>query len=319
MSRQTKEDLANGRGGIEDDDDYDDEDDEDELVETTLGGSSSGGGGGGGDDGDMGWKEVKDGNMSGEEDELEYDQDHIRFIDSMLIGSGAFGKISLAGFPAADTCPQWRTQRKSPLTSTHPHSAGDAGSAGLGGEEFDYSSWDAMCYLDPSKAAEEDDFVVGFWNPSEESCGGDLGKQSISYDLHTEQCIADKSIADCVEALLGCYLTSCGERAAQMFLCSLGLKVLPDAKASERTAPHSRHDGEGLAPAEPQYGWLQIPPRCMFDHPDAERTLLHLISGFENFEAKINYTFQNKAYLLQAFTHASYHYNTITGTHTSKH
>lgn len=61
------------------------------------------------------------------------------------------------------------------------------------------------------------------------------------------------------------------------------------------------------------YGWLKIPPRCMLAHPDAERTLNHLISGFENFERKINYTFQNKAYLLQAFTHASYHYNTITG------
>lgn len=61
------------------------------------------------------------------------------------------------------------------------------------------------------------------------------------------------------------------------------------------------------------YGWLKIPPRCMLDHPNAERTLNHLISGFENFERKINYTFQNKAYLLQAFTHASYHYNTITG------
>lgn len=51
----------------------------------------------------------------------------------------------------------------------------------------------------------------------------------------------------------------------------------------------------------------------MLDHPNAARTLNHLISGFENFERKINYTFQNKAYLLQAFTHASYHYNTITG------
>ena len=61
------------------------------------------------------------------------------------------------------------------------------------------------------------------------------------------------------------------------------------------------------------YGWLKIPPRCLFDHADGERTLNHLISGFENFERKINYTFQNKAYLLQAFTHSSYHYNTITG------
>lgn len=69
----------------------------------------------------------------------------------------------------------------------------------------------------------------------------------------------------------------------------------------------------GTAAGDLCYGWLKIPPRCMLDHPDAEHTLHHLISGFENFEGKISYTFQNKAYLLQAFTHASYHYNTITG------
>jgi hypothetical protein len=57
----------------------------------------------------------------------------------------------------------------------------------------------------------------------------------------------------------------------------------------------------------------------MFDHPDADKTLNHLISGFENFEKKINYRFKNKAYLLQAFTHASYHYNTITGKESQGH
>ncbi|KAM9707756.1 endoribonuclease Dicer isoform 2-T2 [Menidia menidia] len=232
------------------------------------------------------------------EDDLEYYKEHIRFIDNMLLGSGAFGKkISLSGFPPplspgpsppTESPYEWKAPKKPPPAPGAPPPGEPPA------EEFDYSSWDAMCYLDPSKAGEEDDFVVGFWNPSEESCGAELGKQAISYDLHTEQCIADKSIADCVEALLGCYLTSCGERAAQMFLCSLGLKVLP------------------LESGVQGYGWLKIPPRCLLDHPQAERTLLHLISGFENFEKKINYTFQNKAYLLQAFTHASYHYNTIT-------
>ena len=180
------------------------------------------------------------------EEDLEYYQEHIKFIDSMLIGSGAFGKKITIGLPPSPTpasspaasspAPEeWKPPRKAssshPAHTAHfpsadgPHTGGGGG--GGGGEEFDYSSWDAMCYLDPSKAGEEDEFVVGFWNPSEESCGAELGKQSISYDLHTEQCIADKSIADCVEALLGCYLTSCGERAAQMFLCSLGLKVRP--------------------------------------------------------------------------------------------
>uniref|UniRef100_A0A671MDI4 ribonuclease III n=1 Tax=Sinocyclocheilus anshuiensis TaxID=1608454 RepID=A0A671MDI4_9TELE len=254
-------DLANGKAS-------DDEDDDDEAEDVEVEPSK---------------EEVN------VEDELEYYYEHIRFIDNMLIGSGAFGKkISLQ---PAEPGYEW----KAPKKAHNSHFSPDGGT-----DEFDYSSWDAMCYLDPSKAGEEDDFVVGFWNPSEENCGTDIGKQSISYDLHTEQCIADKSIADCVEALMGCYLTSCGERAAQLFLCSLGLKVLPAEKQSSGGS------------AKLQYGWLKIPPRCMFDHPDAERTLNHLISGFENFEKKIKYTFKNKAYLLQAFTHASYHYNTIT-------
>ncbi|XP_034050915.1 endoribonuclease Dicer [Thalassophryne amazonica] len=254
------------------------------------------------------------------EDDLEYYNEHIKFIDNMLLGSGAFGKkISLSGFspsltptsgstPGQDLPYEWKVPRK-PLHNNTNHYPSDQVPSGSSTEEFDYSSWDAMCYLDPSKAGEDDDFVVGFWNPSEESCGAELGKQTISYDLHTEQCIADKSIADCVEALLGCYLTSCGERAAQMFLCSLGLKVLPLERGNltEATGENCQISANDMT-----YGWLKIPPRCMLDHPDAERTLNHLISGFENFEKKINYTFQNKAYLLQAFTHASYHYNTVT-------
>uniref|UniRef100_A0A8C6IQJ3 ribonuclease III n=1 Tax=Melopsittacus undulatus TaxID=13146 RepID=A0A8C6IQJ3_MELUD len=260
-----------------------------------------------------------------EDDFLEYDQEHIKFIDNMLMGSGAFvKKISLSHFSTTDSNYEWKAPKKSSLGNVQFSSDFD---------DFDYSSWDAMCYLDPSKAVEEDDFVVGFWNPSEENCGVDVGKQSISYDLHTEQCIADKSIADCVEALLGCYLTSCGERAAQLFLCSLGLKVLPVIKKTDwegtlcATGENCNSEQKNLSSdsisasmpnSEPslykdlEYGCLKIPPRCMFDHPDAEKTLNHLISGFENFEKKINYSFKNKAYLLQAFTHASYHYNTIT-------
>lgn len=276
------------------------------------------------DDEDLMWRVPKE-ETDFEDDFLEYDQEHIKFIDNMLMGSGAFvKKISLSPFSPTDNSYEWKAPKKSSLNNVQFASDFD---------DFDYSSWDAMCYLDPSKAVEEDDFVVGFWNPSEENCGIDAGKQSISYDLHTEQCIADKSIADCVEALLGCYLTSCGERAAQLFLCSLGLKVLPVIKKtdgdsslysygdqfnSQQKHPSASSVSSSLANQESSlykdlvYGFLEIPPRCMFDHPDAEKTLKHLISGFENFEKKINYSFKNKAYLLQAFTHASYHYNTIT-------
>uniref|UniRef100_A0A4W3IRF0 ribonuclease III n=1 Tax=Callorhinchus milii TaxID=7868 RepID=A0A4W3IRF0_CALMI len=250
---------------------------------------------------DLMWRAHKE-ETEYEDDFSEYDQEHIKFIDNMLMGSGAFGKkISLPAFPPTEGSYEWKAPKKSTSGSGH---------VSLEGDEFDYSSWDAMCYLDPSKATDEDDFVVGFWNPSEENGGVDAGKQSISYDLHTEQCIADKSIADCVEALLGCYLTSCGERAAQLFLCSLGLKVLPVEEKIGSLVKAGATKEQSVLHLE--YGHLQIPPRCMFDHPDAERTLSHLISGYENFEKKINYKFKNKAYLLQAFTHASYHYNTIT-------
>ncbi|KAM5129321.1 endoribonuclease Dicer [Mantella aurantiaca] len=266
------------------------------------------------EDEDLMWQNPKE-EVDFEDDFLEYDQEHIKFIDSMLMESGAFvKKIPLSTFSGPDPSYEWKAPKKTPLENVRFSSDFD---------DFDYSSWDAMCYLDPSKAVEEDDFVVGFWNPSEENCGPDSGKQSISYDLHTEQCIADKSIADCVEALLGCYLTSCGERAAQLFLCSLGLQVLPGKKKSEngvaggkgRLLCNKTDDWKShfdLSCKGVEYGYLKIPPRCMFDHPDAEKTLDHLISGFENFEKKISYRFKNKAYLLQAFTHASYHYNTIT-------
>lgn len=215
---QTKEEfLSNGQSG----NDYNDEEEEEEEVEEL--------------DEELMLKDEPKDDVNIEED-LEYYKEHIKFIDNMLLGSGAFGKkISLSAFPphlspAPGSSPfvessyEWKANKKSlhPMTAAYQSEAVPSGPSA---EEFDYSSWDAMCYLDPSKAGEEEDFVVGFWNPSEENLGLELGKQTISYDLHTEQCIADKSIADCVEALLGCYLTSCGERAAQMFLCSLGLKV----------------------------------------------------------------------------------------------
>ncbi|XP_073434169.1 endoribonuclease Dicer [Dendrobates tinctorius] len=259
------------------------------------------------EDEDLMWRNPKE-EVDFDDDFLEYDQEHIKFIDSMLMGSGAFvKKIPLTTFSTPDPGFEWKTPKKSSLENSQFSPDLD---------DFDYSSWDAMCYLDPSKAVEEDDFVVGFWNPSEENCGLESGKQSISYDLHTEQCIADKSIADCVEALLGCYLTSCGERAAQLFLCSLGLRVLPEIRKRENGSDFSKHSNKASSELSTckgvDYGYLKIPPRCMFDHPDAEKTLDHLISGFHNFEKRINYQFKNKAYLLQAFTHASYHYNTIT-------
>lgn len=50
------------------------------------------------------------------------------------------------------------------------------------------------------------------------------------YSLQRHHGLPDKSVADCVEALIGCYLTTCGRKAALMFMSWLGLKVLPKKK-----------------------------------------------------------------------------------------
>ena len=49
----------------------------------------------------------------------------------------------------------------------------------------------------------------------------------IPYNLMTQHSIPDKSIADCVEALIGAYLVACGPRGALLFMSWLGIKVLP--------------------------------------------------------------------------------------------
>lgn len=49
----------------------------------------------------------------------------------------------------------------------------------------------------------------------------------VPYNLQLHHCLPDKSIADCVEALIGCYLTSCDKIAALRFMSWTGLKVLP--------------------------------------------------------------------------------------------
>ncbi|XP_035677529.1 endoribonuclease Dicer-like [Branchiostoma floridae] len=174
---------------------------------------------------------------------------------------------------------------------------------------------------------------------------GDATKRLLSYDLHMEHCIADKSIADCVEALLGCYLTTCGPRAAQLFLCWLGVKVLPKTNADptedldqfdfaepdtdpfdDLSGLDSSYEDWDQNPSTvcdldtfmkvscaEEYGYIAPPKPPLFHHvAHAQDKLSHMLSGYQQFEETVQYNFNDKAYMLQAFTHPSYHYNTIT-------
>lgn len=174
---------------------------------------------------------------------------------------------------------------------------------------------------------------------------GDAMKRLLSYDLHMEHCIADKSIADCVEALLGCYLTTCGPRAAQLFLCWLGVKVLPKTNSDPTDdldqfdfAEPDADSFDDLAGLDSSYedweqnpstacdletfmkvscaeecGYISPPKPPLFHHVShAQEKLAHMLSGYRQLEETVQYRFNDKAYMLQAFTHPSYHYNTIT-------
>ena len=116
----------------------------------------------------------------------------------------------------------------------------------------------------------------------------------VPYNLLTQHSIPDKSIADCVEALIGAYLRACGPRGALLFMSWLGLKVLP-----------ALPDGS--------YGYWMPPTSPLIDQPlQIHVTLDRMLSGFESFEETIGYKFNDRSYLLQAFSHASYYLNRLT-------
>lgn len=125
----------------------------------------------------------------------------------------------------------------------------------------------------------------------------------IPYNLLTQHSIPDKSIADCVEALIGAYLTTCGPRGALLFMSWLGIKVLPCTLESSPEACELI-----------TYGHLESPQSPLYHCPltDTRKELDLLLSGYQVFEEKIGYTFRDRSYLLQAFTHASYYKNRLT-------
>lgn len=64
-----------------------------------------------------------------------------------------------------------------------------------------------------------------------------MDSEFIPYNLVTQQSIPDKSIADCVEALIGAYLTSAGPYGALLFMSWLGIRVLPSRIVNKNDLP----------------------------------------------------------------------------------
>ncbi|CAL1295864.1 unnamed protein product [Larinioides sclopetarius] len=111
----------------------------------------------------------------------------------------------------------------------------------------------------------------------------------------TKQVISDKCVADSVEALIGCYLLSSGQLGALKFMAWFNVNPFLDNET----------DFENWPPPPPD-------PIVGEPSPLIFKRLEYLTDGFDRFEKIIGYTFKNKAYLLQAFTHPSYSDNDIT-------
>lgn len=62
-----------------------------------------------------------------------------------------------------------------------------------------------------------------------------------------------------------------------------------------------------------RYGWLAPPPSPLLRHvADPEGELERMLRGFDQFEERLKYRFRDRAYLLQAMSHASYSPNRLT-------
>nr|XP_029717928.1 endoribonuclease Dcr-1 isoform X1 [Aedes albopictus] len=140
----------------------------------------------------------------------------------------------------------------------------------------------------------------------------------IPYNLVTQHSIPDKSVADCVEALIGAYLIECGPRGALLLMAWLGIRVLPVYEVPyDKTHPKvpgssQCYEKDGIM-MQSVYGYW-IPPKSplLMYAPNPHQTLEHLLDGYSAFEDSLGYRFEDRSYLLQAMTHASYCPNRLT-------
>ena len=122
--------------------------------------------------------------------------------------------------------------------------------------------------------------------------------------------VADKSCADCVEALIGSQLLHGGPRCALTFMSRVGLDL------SGETSIKSLFDRNvnliDVVPFTPQTSAL-----CVQKTPLVGNRLDELLAKIDIavIEDIVGYTWKEKSFILQAFTHPSYGDNRITETY----
>ncbi|CAL4183718.1 unnamed protein product, partial [Meganyctiphanes norvegica] len=115
-----------------------------------------------------------------------------------------------------------------------------------------------------------------------------------AFDPWTQHLVADKSVADSIEAMIGAYLLVGGSNAARRFLFWLGIKEINE------------------------YSINNLPPcpnsAIMSKEYWAESEIIQIYHSncLDRLESKIGYSFNEKSFLVQAVTHPSAVQNKVT-------
>ena len=144
-----------------------------------------------------------------------------------------------------------------------------------------------------------------------------LHSKQLNRCILTYQDIGDKSIANCVEALLGAYLVSCGPQGAILFMQWMGFTYRVENMRAERgnkmklESPYTYQSHECTSTLSGSFTRF-LNPHQFFQPPTVinphNNMFLNLYGArkYSKFEAIIDYRFKNRNYLVQAFTHESY-------------
>ena len=100
--------------------------------------------------------------------------------------------------------------------------------------------------------------------------------------------LSDKSLADCIEAFIGLYLIHLGVNGAKSFMQWLEFTISDKEGVSDFLSLNISQR-------------LPDPLLIKFDNTLSQK----LESKYADFEKQIGYEFNNKVYLMQAFTHPS--------------
>ena len=122
--------------------------------------------------------------------------------------------------------------------------------------------------------------------------------------------VSDKSLADCIEAMIGCYLLKCGMEHSLNFMSRIGIN-LSSSSSLQEVMERQKSDQKVI---------MHSPQRDAFCNEQARSekgklsTLLSKL-GANEIEKIIGSTFKEKLFLLQAFTHPSYGDNRLTNSY----